>query len=47
MRVHQVQFDAEELDQIVKFKRRVEGEFGINLRELVSAVFESLIWAPF
>ena len=40
----QVRFDAAELRQIATFKAGASSEFGINPRELMSAVFASLVW---
>ncbi|KAJ8523609.1 hypothetical protein ON010_g17509 [Phytophthora cinnamomi] len=41
----QVQFDTDELELIRDFNDHIANEFGINVRELMSAVFASLEWA--
>lgn len=42
----QVRFDTDELRQIRSFKDGSSTEFGINIRELMSAVFATLVWGP-
>lgn len=40
----QVEFNYEELQLIEEFNRSGDGDFGINVRELMSAVFAALVW---
>jgi hypothetical protein len=40
----QVRFSDSELQQIAQAKQGAGGDFGINVRELMSAVFAALVW---
>ncbi|ETK95460.1 hypothetical protein L915_01608 [Phytophthora nicotianae] len=41
----QLEFDADELQQIADFNGLTSDEFSINIRELMSAVFAAIVWA--
>ncbi|POM72517.1 Hypothetical protein PHPALM_10756 [Phytophthora palmivora] len=43
----QVQFNQQELASIARFRSTGEGDYNINLRELMSTVFASLVWGQF